>query len=136
VARTAASGTGPHSARSSSRCAWRCSRFCTRCARRQRVRSGRPRLGSPLPHLHRDLARCCHTCAESGLTPATSAPGLSCRRVTSASGLGAPLPHLHRDCPHPCSPCHVCGHRVAAPPRKPIQTEPRSTPTGYSEYSC
>jgi hypothetical protein len=45
-----------------------------------------PRLGSPLPHLHRDWAHPCHIFAETGLTPATSAPGP-----------GSPLPHLHRD---------------------------------------
>jgi hypothetical protein len=32
-----------------------------------------------------------HICAGTGLTPATSAPGL-----------GSPLPHLHRDWAHPC----------------------------------
>jgi hypothetical protein len=33
-------------------------------------------LGSPLPHLHRDWAHPCHICAGTGLTAATSAPGL------------------------------------------------------------
>jgi hypothetical protein len=42
---------------------------------------------APLPHLHRDWAHPCHICIGTGLTPATSAPGL-----------GSPLPHLHRDC--------------------------------------
>jgi hypothetical protein len=39
-----------------------------------------------LPHLRRDLAHPCHICTGAGLTPATSAPGLS-----------SPLPHLRRD---------------------------------------
>ena len=34
------------------------------------------RLGSLLPHLRRDWAHPCHICAGTGLTPATSAPGL------------------------------------------------------------
>jgi hypothetical protein len=136
VARTAASGTGPHSVRSSSRCAWRCSRFCTRCARRQRVRSGRPRLGSPLPHLHRDLARCCHTCAESGLTPATSATGTELQPchicigtgsapATSAPGLPSslqPVPHLR------ASRCGTT--KEADSDRVTVH------PTGYSDSSC
>ena len=51
----------------------------------------RPRCGSRatapgLPHLHQDWAHACHICTRTGLTPATSAPGL-----------GSPLPHLHRD---------------------------------------
>jgi hypothetical protein len=44
--------------------------------------------------LHGDWARPCHICAETWLTPATSAPGL-----------GSPLPHLRRDWAHPC---HIC----------------------------
>ena len=40
------------------------------------------RTRSPLPHLHRDWAHPCHICAGTGLTPATSVPGL-----------GSPLPH-------------------------------------------
>ena len=36
----------------------------------------------------------CHICTETGLAPATSAPGV-----------GPPLPHLHRDWAHPC---HIC----------------------------
>jgi hypothetical protein len=36
-----------------------------------------------------------HTCATTGLTPATSAPGL-----------GSPLPHLRRDWAHPCPHLH------------------------------
>ena len=41
-----------------------------------------PGLGSPLPHLRRDLAHPCHICAGTGLTPATSAPGLGAPRAT------------------------------------------------------
>jgi hypothetical protein len=37
------------------------------------------------PHLRRDWAHPCHICTRSGLTPATSVPGV-----------GSPLPHLHR----------------------------------------
>jgi hypothetical protein len=40
--------------------------------------------GSPLPHLHRDWAHPCHICTGTGLTPATSAPGLG-RFVQGAS---------------------------------------------------
>ena len=35
--------------------------------------------GAPLPHLHREWAHPCHICAGTGLTPATSAPGLAGR---------------------------------------------------------
>jgi hypothetical protein len=42
--------------------------------------------GLPLPHPHRDWAHLCHIRTGTGLTPATSAPGL-----------GSPLPHPHRD---------------------------------------
>ena len=45
-----------------------------------------PRLGSPLPHLHRDRARPCHASTGTVRTPATPAPGL-----------GATPPHLHQD---------------------------------------
>ncbi len=62
------------------------------CGGRQRV------SGSPLPHLHRDWARPCHICTGTGLTPATSAPGL-----------GSPLPHLHRDWARPCHSCTGTG---------------------------
>ena len=47
-----------------------------------------PVLGSPL-HRHRDWAHPCHICAGTGLTPATSAPGLDSPRVL--------WPHRHRD---------------------------------------
>ena len=43
---------------------------------------------SPLPHLHRDWVHPCHICTGTGLTPATSAPGLgfppSCIHVRAA----------------------------------------------------
>ena len=68
---------------------------CTACG----AALGLPtRLGPPGPHLHqdrlvphrahlhRDWARPYNSCIETGLAPATSAPGL-----------GPPLPHLHRD---------------------------------------
>ena len=42
-------------------------------------------LGSPLPHLHRDLAHPGQICIGPELTLATSAPGV-----------GSPRPHLHR----------------------------------------
>jgi hypothetical protein len=88
--------------------------------------SSAPRLGSPLPHLHRAWAQRCHIGTETGLTPAISAPGLGlplphlhrawaqryhvCTETgltpaTSAPGLGSPLPHLHRDWAHRC---HIC----------------------------
>ena len=50
------------------------------------MRSGR-RLASP--HLHRDSAHCCFT--GTGLTTATSAPGLGCMR----SGCRGALPHAN-----------------------------------------
>ncbi len=53
-----------------------------------------PDWAHPLPHLHRDLARRCHICTATELTPATSAPGL-----------GSPRPHLHRDL---ARRCHIC----------------------------
>ena len=37
-------------------------------------------------HMHRDWTHSCHICAGTGLTPATSAPGLS-----------SPLPDLYQD---------------------------------------
>jgi hypothetical protein len=50
-------------------------------------------LGSPLPHLRRDWAHPCHICAGTGLTPATSAPGLGLAPLpTSAPRLGSPPP--------------------------------------------
>jgi hypothetical protein len=61
----------------------------------------------PLPHLHWDWAHPAtsalgpgppgHICAGTGLTPATSASGLSSSPATSAPGLGSPLPHLRWD---------------------------------------
>ena len=50
-----------------------------------------PGLGSPLPHLPRDLTHPSNICTGTGLAAATSAPGL-----------GSPLPHRHRDWAHPC----------------------------------
>ncbi len=55
-----------------------------------------------MPHLRRDWAHPCHICAATGLTPATSAPGL-----------GSPLPHLRRDWAHPC---HICTGTGTLPP--------------------
>jgi hypothetical protein len=49
--------------------------------------------GSPLPHLRRDWAHPAHICAGTGITPATSAPGL-----------GSPPPHLRWDCRNRTSP--------------------------------
>jgi hypothetical protein len=72
-----------------------------------------------LPQQHRATA--CHIGTGTGLTPATSAPGLrsplphlhrdwahpchtstgtALAPATSAPGLRSPLPHLHRDCAH------------------------------------
>ena len=45
-----------------------------------------------MPHLQCDWARTSHICPATGLTPATSAPGL-----------GSSLPHLHRD-----GASHIC----------------------------
>ena len=63
-----------------------------------------PGLGSPVPHLHRDLARPCHICTGTGPNAAISAPGLGhiCTGYWGhpcdvCTGTGPPLPHLHRD---------------------------------------
>ena len=88
---------------------------------------------------------CCHICAGTGLTPATSAPGLGSplprlhrdwahpahigtgtglSPATSAPGPGSPRPtHLHRDWAYPCHicirdralPCHICTETRAHP---------------------
>jgi hypothetical protein len=53
-----------------------------------------PRLGSSLPHLHRDSAR-----------PTTSAPGLgSPHHICTGTRLAAAAPALHRDSARPCAP--------------------------------
>ncbi len=67
-----------------------------------------PGLGSPPPHLRRDLAHPRHICAGTGLTLPTSAP-----RLRSSP------PHLRRDCAHRC---HVCTR--AGPPAIRPQTPP------------
>jgi hypothetical protein len=51
----------------------------------------------------------CHICTGTGLTAATSAPGLVSPAATSAPGLVSPRPHLHRDWARPCRVCHVTG---------------------------
>ena len=51
-----------------------------------------PGLGSPLPHLHRDWARPGHICRGTGLTHATSAPGL-CHDATGSSGVSTLQTH-------------------------------------------
>ena len=84
----------------------------------------------------------CHICTGTGLTAATSAPGLGSPRphlrrdwshrchicigtgltaATSAPGLGSPLPHLHRDWDPPLPHLHRdWAHRCAAGlPRHP-----------------
>ena len=43
--------------------------------------------GLPLPHLHPDCACPSHICTGTGLTPATSAPGLRCGRYTCGRGV-------------------------------------------------
>jgi hypothetical protein len=67
-----------------------------------------------VPHLHLDLAHCCHSCTGHVLIAATSAPGLgaplphlhSTRLTTTrAPGLGSQLAHLRRDWAHRCSIC-------------------------------
>ncbi len=88
-----------------------------------------PGLGSPVPYLHREWAHPAHICAGSaldintgtGLTRATSAPGLGSPPGASAPGLGSPVPHLHRDWAHPG---HICtgtglGWRCAASCTRP-----------------
>ena len=64
---------------------------------------------SPHPHLHMDRAHLIHICTGTGLTAATSAPGLVSPAATSAPGLVSPRPHLHRDWARPCRVCHVTG---------------------------
>ena len=73
-----------------------------------------PGLGSPLPHLHRDLAHRCHICTGTGLAP-----------PTSAAGLGSPLPHLRRDW---ARPSHICtGTGLARPTSAAGLGEPPTT---------
>ena len=56
-----------------------------------------PGRGSTLPHLRRDGARPCHICAGTGLTPATSAPGLGSSRLVSLTlQLGLVIQSSHR----------------------------------------
>jgi hypothetical protein len=59
------------------------------------------------------------TCTETGLTPATSAPGLA-----------SPLPHLHQDWAHRCHICTGTGlSRCAVQPLRgcPLRVQPMST---------
>ncbi len=73
-----------------------------------------PRVGSPLPHLHRDWGRPSHICTGTGVAPPTSAPGPGlplphlhqewAHPFHICTGTGAALPHLHCDWAHPCSP--------------------------------
>ncbi len=62
----------------------------------------------PLARLHRDWAHPRHICAGTGLTPATSAPGL-----------GSPRPHLRRDWAHPG---HICARTGRTEPAKASAT--------------
>ena len=96
----------------------RCART-TYGARRRSMRFSQRPNGAAWAHVG-------HICTRTGLTPATSAPGLgtplhhllqdsahSCHicngtrltPATSAPGLGSRLPHLHRDWAHPG---HIC----------------------------
>ncbi len=68
-------------------------------------------LRSPLPHLRRDCAHPCHNCTGTGLTPATSAPGL-----------GSPLPHLRRN----------PAHRLLNPMPRRRRSAPKVKPPGSS----
>jgi hypothetical protein len=66
-----------------------------------------------------------HTCAGTGLTPATSAPGLGSplphlrrdwvHRCHICMGTALPLPHLHWDWAYPCHTCAGTGLTPATP---------------------
>jgi hypothetical protein len=75
-------------------------RFCFHSVGGRRTSAMPRRSTSSAGAMRARMAACrmrpapCHICTGTGLTPATSAPGL-----------GAPLPHLRRDWAHAC---HVC----------------------------
>jgi hypothetical protein len=81
-----------------------------------------PRLGSPLPHLHRDWAHPGHIRTGTGLTPPTSAPRL-----------GSPLPHLHRDWAHHC---HICTGTGLAPARSAAGVGPPRIGPQFARRAC
>ena len=81
-------------------------------------------MGPPQPHLHRDWAHPCHIRTGTGLTRATSAPGLHAPLPHPHRDWAHPIPHLRRDCADPsmragtahsgncCCPtacCSTCG---------------------------
>jgi hypothetical protein len=72
------------------RCARRSAHATALCCRG--VRTLRPPPDEDINFADTEMV--CHICTGTGLTPATSAPGL-----------GSPLPHLHRDWAHPG---HIC----------------------------
>ena len=78
----------------------------------------------------------CHICTGTGLTPATSAPGL-----------GSPLPHLRRDWAHPCHiirpfrslpRVHPCTARAAQPVwrARSQPTQRRAAPLPFPVLLC
>ena len=74
----------------------RCPASWRAVGRSPRAATSAPGLGSPRPHLRRDWAHPCHICTGTGLTPATSAPGLgrSCGGLWTAVVPGE-LPDVH-----------------------------------------
>ncbi len=82
-----------------------------------------PRLGSTQPH--RDWAYPSHT--ETGLTPATSAPGL-----------GSPRPHLHRHLALACPHLRLNSPSPAVAGVIDLALSDRATvpPCEYSQYRC
>ena len=65
-----------------------------------------PGPGSPLPHLHRDWARPCHSCAGTGLTPCQTSTGTGLAPATSAPGPAGLAPAASAP-GHQARRCHI-----------------------------
>jgi hypothetical protein len=88
---------------------------------------------TPMPHLRRDWARRCGQLhqSEAGLAHPKTSPhvgsppcdGTGLTPATSAPGMGSPLPHLRRDWAHPC---HICTGTALTPATS--APGPRSAP--------
>ena len=81
----------------------------------------KPRTIAEVESNHGRWAHPCHSCAGTGLTPATLCRDWA-HPTTSAPGLGSPLPHLHR---HWARPCHICTAHL-----QPLWAHPRRICTG------
>ncbi len=72
----------------------------------RRFIAGTSRTSDTLRNRCAERPRRCHIGTGTGLTPATSAPGLGSPLPTSAPRQGLSLPHRHRDWAHPCPHLH------------------------------